>query len=270
MPASSAESTELQNCGRRDTDNREIDGVGYIEDRAVSANAGYRITVSVHRVGGPDELARQNVAEELAADGAPARRRVRRRRPSAPRRTAPAMRRLRCGRVPRRVRRSRVLPRWEMPSPPRLRRRFSRPRSPRPRRRRSSARCPPSPPPTKRSIHELRRGAASCSTSASRSPALIGVGHGEGDLGARQDREAERSSARATIRSPPSPSLTRSAPRSIQSDPARTVRRADRRPGADHGIADTGCGGKARRRTGRAARSASSRHAAEACFRREG
>ena len=75
MPASSAEFHRLQNCGRRDTDNREIDGVGYIGDRAVSANAGHRITVSVHRVGGSDELARENVAEEFAADGAPARRR---------------------------------------------------------------------------------------------------------------------------------------------------------------------------------------------------
>ena len=65
----------LQNCGRWDADNREVDGVGYIDDRAVSANAGHRLTVTVHRVGGPDELAREDVAEELAADRAPARRR---------------------------------------------------------------------------------------------------------------------------------------------------------------------------------------------------
>ena len=51
-------------------DHREVDRVGDLFDRAVGADAGNRLAVAVHRVGGAGEVAGEDVAEELAADRA--------------------------------------------------------------------------------------------------------------------------------------------------------------------------------------------------------
>ena len=60
-----------QNGRAGQRDHGEIDRVGDLLDRAVGANAGDRLTITVHRVGGAGEVAGEDVAEELAADRAP-------------------------------------------------------------------------------------------------------------------------------------------------------------------------------------------------------
>ena len=57
-------------CGN--TYDCQVDRVGNVGDRAVATNPCDGFTVAIDRVGGADELTREDVSEELAADRAPA------------------------------------------------------------------------------------------------------------------------------------------------------------------------------------------------------
>ena len=73
-PVSRTRIHRLEDRGRRETDDRELDGIGDVRDGAVSPDACDRLAVAIHGVCGTHVLALEDVAEELASDRAPARR----------------------------------------------------------------------------------------------------------------------------------------------------------------------------------------------------
>jgi hypothetical protein len=59
---------------RRDAHDCKVEGVGHLCDRAISSNAGDRLSVAVHGVRRALVVGVENVAKQLAADGPAARR----------------------------------------------------------------------------------------------------------------------------------------------------------------------------------------------------
>ena len=201
-------------------DDREVDRVGDLLDRAVGANARDRFARAVDRIGGAGEVRRENVAEELAADRAAALRGADHGDAKQARRTDGAMRRRRCGRARRRARGSARSGRSG--TAPRPRRRSSVRDSSKPASRKtvSIAAFSGSTSATNRSIPASPARAASCSSSrVRRAPALELVCDRERDLGRQRGRaDARTRRARRCARRPSaSASTPSSAPRSIQS-----------------------------------------------------
>ena len=91
-PRASACSAASTTPARRDADDRDVDRVRDLVDRAVAPDARDRRAVAVHGVGGSLEVALDDVPEELAADRSPARATRRSRPRYPPRRRAVARR----------------------------------------------------------------------------------------------------------------------------------------------------------------------------------